>query len=59
MFDHIVRKSIREDLSREGWNGHSRRLSFKDITEMLEIAVTTTDGRRLEFECRDIGLGGG
>jgi hypothetical protein len=59
MFNYIVRKSIRENLSREGWNRYSRRLSFKDIAEMLEIAVTTTDGGRLEFECRDVGLGGG
>ena len=54
MFDHIVAESVREHLSREGWNRHSCAFSFQYITEILKVAIPSTYGAVLELEGGDV-----
>jgi hypothetical protein len=53
----LVRKSVREDFARQGWNIDACGLALEDVPEGLEVRVAPPDERVSELESRDIRLG--
>lgn len=56
MLDDLVCESICKDFAGKRWNRDTRGFSFEDIAEMLEVTVSSTNGRRFELECGDVCL---
>ena len=54
MFDHIVTEAIREHLPGKWWYGNPRALTLEDVSEVLEIGVTSAHNRLLQLKCGDV-----
>lgn len=55
VLDHIVAKSVREDLARERRNRDAGGFALEHVAEVLEVGVASPDGRLLEFEGGNVG----
>ena len=54
--DDLVREAVCEDLSRERWDVHARRLALEDVPEGLKVRVAAAHDRVAELERGDVRL---
>lgn len=55
MLDHIITKTVCEDLPRQRRDGNARRLPLQDVAEVFEIGVPPTHAAVSQLEGWDVG----
>ena len=56
VLDHIITKSVCENLARQRRDGNPRRLSLKNVAEIFEVGISPAHAAMTELEGGDVGF---
>lgn len=57
MFNHIIAKSVREDLAGKWRYGNAGRLTLENVSKIFKVGVASTNDRVTELKCWNVGSG--